>query len=283
MANWHNHGHLVDTRPYRPPHRYDMKKIESAQQGNSPGLTRNIAQFWSQNVNAERIHGRAVTDVERGEDKYFLDLEEQRYRTHYHIQPWLDELEPDKEILEIGCGVGMDSSQIAKRGLHLSAMDLTFVGVSTAKSRFLKDKLQGRFLVGDACSLPFSDSSFDYVYSFGVLHHTADTEKSIDEVYRVLQPGGQARIMLYNRRSLNELVHRLTRVPFEEKDALCPVVRRFTKKEVLQLFREFSEVNMDLEFVFGEGYGAVYRMLPRWLYRALSGSVGWHIMITATK
>ena len=40
---------------------------------------------------------------------------------------------------------------------------------------------------GDAENMPFADKSFDIVYSFGVLHHTPDTEKSIAEVHRVLR------------------------------------------------------------------------------------------------
>lgn len=260
-----------------------MKRIESAKPDYTPELTRSIERFWTDNVNAERIYGRALTDVKRGEDKYFIDLEKQRYQTHYHIKPWLDQLKPEKSILEVGCGIGLDSVQIAQRGLDLFALDLTFVGIDTAKKRFSKESLPGKFLVGDGCHLPFSENSFHYVYSFGVLHHAADTKKSIEELYRVLQPGGQARIMLYNRHSFNELVHRITRVPFEEKDKLCPVVRRFTKKETLKIFSNFSKVEIKLEYLFGEGYGIVFRLFPGWLYRALSGVLGWHIMITATK
>ncbi len=57
--------------------------------------------------------------------------------------------------------------------------------------------------VADAENLPFESDSFDVVYSFGVLHHTPDTQKAIDEVYRVLKPGGKIIIMLYNRTSLH--------------------------------------------------------------------------------
>jgi ubiquinone/menaquinone biosynthesis C-methylase UbiE len=128
-----------------------------------------------------------------------------------------------------------------------------------------------------------ANDAFDYVYSFGVLHHVADTEHSIREVFRVLKPGGQARIMLYNRHSLNELVHRLVRVPFEERDELCPVVRRFSNKEVETLFGQFSSVQQSLEYVYGEGYGLLFKLTPVWLHRLLSKYWGWHIMIAATK
>jgi SAM-dependent methyltransferase len=121
------------------------------------------------------------------------------------------------------------------------------------------------------------------VYSFGVMHHAPDTQKCIDEAYRVLRPGGQALIMLYHRHSLNEAVHRLVRVPFEERDELCPVVRRFTIDEVRSMFARFAQVDVHCDFVFGEGYGPLFRWTPLPLYRWLSRHFGWHLMIRATR
>jgi ubiquinone/menaquinone biosynthesis C-methylase UbiE len=54
---------------------------------------------------------------------------------------------------------------------------------------------------GDAEDLSFEDGAFDIVYSNGVLHHTVSTEKAMDEVFRVLKPGGLAVIMLYCKSS----------------------------------------------------------------------------------
>ena len=89
--------------------------------------------------------------------------------------------------------------------------------------------------------------------------------------------------MLYHRRSLNEWVHRLTRIPFEERDTVCPVVRRFSKDETRQLFSSFSEVELSLTHAFGEGYGKLYHLIPGWLYNYLSRHFGWHLMIRAVK
>src|SRR5262249_53001175 len=55
----------------------------------------------------------------------------------------------------------------------------------------------------DAERLPFDDASFDLFYSHGVLHHTPDTQRAIDEAHRVLRPGGTAMVMLYHRSSYN--------------------------------------------------------------------------------
>lgn len=262
---------------------YQMKKIEPAQVENCEGLTREIRDFWTSNVNAERVLGKTVSGAERGSEQYFADLEAQRYRSHRHLAPWIQSMTPGGHVLEIGCGVGLDSHSMTRHGLQVTAVDLTEVGVGTVKQRYEANKLSGAFSVANAMSLPFKDDSFDYVYSFGVLHHAADTDQTIQEAHRVLKPGGQALIMLYNRRSLNEWVHRITRIPFEEKDAMCPVVRRFTMAETRALFRKFSEINIHKDFLYGEGYGKLFELTPLWLYNPLSALIGWHLMIRATK
>ncbi|HET7843049.1 MAG TPA: class I SAM-dependent methyltransferase [Xanthomonadales bacterium] len=260
-----------------------MKGIEPSSQQATPGLTRKIADFWTRNVNAERLFGRSVSAHPRGSDGYFADLEAQRYRTHRHLPPWIASMTPGRSVLEVGSGIGLDSWRMASSGLEVTAIDLTTVGAATAAARFARNGRPARFAAADAGSLPFPDASFDYVYSFGVLHHAADTARCIDEVRRVLRPGGEALIMLYHRRSLNELVHRIMRVPFEEKDELCPVVRRYTRDEVRELFRDYASVDVHADYLFGEGYGALYRWFPDFLYRPLSRWIGWHLMIRAVR
>ncbi|MEE8429282.1 MAG: class I SAM-dependent methyltransferase [Gammaproteobacteria bacterium] len=260
-----------------------MKRIEPAKQDARAGLSREIREFWTDNVNAERIMGRPVTRSQRGEEQYFTDLETQRYRSHRHLLPWISAMESSGSVLEIGCGVGLDTFQMATRGMQVKAVDLTDVGVKTASKRLTKHKLPATFAAADACNLPFGNDTFNYVYSFGVLHHVADTDRSIHEVYRVLKKGGEARIMLYHRRSINEIVHRLTRTPFEEKDKCCPVVRRFTIEEVRKLFDPFSQVDIFLDYAYGEGYGRLFKLTPAIIHRFLSRRWGWHIMITAKK
>jgi len=260
-----------------------MKSIEPSNPEHDDCTTKKIREFWSENVNAERIMDKNVSEHKRGQEGYFSDLEQQRYRSHQHLIPWIKSMTPGKSVLEIGCGIGLDSFTIAKHGMLLTSMDLTDIGVNTAKNRFNTQGVSGSFLAANACTLPFKDHSFDYIYSFGVLHHVADTKQSIKEVYRVLHTNGEALIMLYNRISLNELIHRITRIPFEEKSKLCPVVRRYSKTEIKDLFHDFSSVDIQLEYVYGEGYGKIFRFTPRWLYKILSHYLGWHIMIRATK
>ncbi len=260
-----------------------MKPIEPAKLDPNPGMVDDVSDFWSRNVNAERLMGRAVSDQERGTEIYFNDLETQRYRSHRHLPDWVASMRSGSHVLEVGCGVGLDSVRMAHRGLRVTAVDLTVVGASTANHRAVENNIDASYACADAEHLPFPDSTFDYVYSFGVMHHAPDTQRCIDEAFRVLRPGGQALIMLYHRHSLNEAVHRILRVPFEERDELCPVVRRFTIGEVKSMFARFSHIDVHADFVFGEGYGRLFKWTPLPIYRFLSRLVGWHLMIRATR
>ncbi|MBI2236369.1 MAG: methyltransferase domain-containing protein [Magnetospirillum sp.] len=107
-----------------------------------------------------------------------------------------------KTVLEIGPGGGAHSCLFKRHGAHVTAVDLTPErALSTAFKLSLVRGGEGRAFNADAENLPFADGSFDYVYSNGVLHHSADTDRTLAEVCRVLKPGGRAVLMLYSRHS----------------------------------------------------------------------------------
>ena len=80
----------------------------------------------------------------------------------------------------------------------LTGIDLTDRAIQFTQERLGFYSLYSDLRVADAENLPFSDNSFDIVYSYGVLHHSPDTAQAIREVHRVLRPGGSARIMIYH-------------------------------------------------------------------------------------
>src|SRR5690606_19372236 len=100
--------------------------------------------------------------------------------------------------LEVGCGIGIDSIQFARAGNDLTLLDLTIESVSIARSRLESEGFTASYVSGDSENLPFADNQFDVVYSYGVIHHSPDTARSVSEIFRVLKPGGQAVVMLYN-------------------------------------------------------------------------------------
>jgi SAM-dependent methyltransferase len=112
-------------------------------------------------------------------------------------------------ILDYGCGPGDDlagflvhtqaamviGADVSPKALKLAAQRVSLHGVDPERYRLLQ--------LSDAePSLPLDDSSVDYVQCGGVLQHTSRPDRILRELRRVLHPGGQGRIMVYNRNSL---------------------------------------------------------------------------------
>ena len=106
-----------------------------------------------------------------------------------------------KKVLEIGCGAGAITAQLAKHGAQVTAVDLTEHALRLTRRRFELFDLDGDIRQMDAEHLDFPDASFDFVWSWGVIHHSARTEDIISQIHRVLKPGGETRVMVYNRNS----------------------------------------------------------------------------------
>ena len=158
-----------------------------------------IREFWESNP-----CGSKFTPDDIGTRQFFEAAERFRYEAEGHILKMLPlDRVAEKSVLEIGCGLGTDGSQFAGHGARYVGMDLTSAAVHLTQRRLRLFDLSGSVLEGDAENLPFEDETFDFVYSHGVLHHTPDTQRAFDEIYRVLRTGGQAILMLYHRHSWN--------------------------------------------------------------------------------
>ena len=108
-----------------------------------------------------------------------------------------------KRVLEIGCGLGSHSQLLAAAGCNLTSIDLTPRAVELTTRRLKLHDLSSDVREMDAEEMKFGDGEFDFIWSWGVIHHSADAERIIREVSRVLKPGGQFRLMVYNRRAVD--------------------------------------------------------------------------------
>lgn len=187
---------------------------------------------------------------------FFDEIEEHRYTAEPFVcrfaefQQW-----SGKRILEIGVGSGTDFVNFARAGAVASGVDLTEQGVALTRRRLELEGLEGDVRVADAENLPFDDGTFDLVYSWGVLHHTPDTEKAIGEVRRILKPDGEARIMLYARYSWTGfriwVRHALLRGrPFRSLSWVWAHhmesvgTKAYTRREAERLFQAFADVRI---------------------------------------
>ena len=162
--------------------------------------------FWSANQPGFRFSAAPV-----GSPEFFAEVEEYRYSLEPHI-PEVVQFEQwkDRRVLEAGCGMATDGAQFARAGAQYTGLDFSAGALSLAHRKFSLEDLPGRFVRGSVSVLPFADESFDLVYSHGVIHHIADTERAVQEFHRVLSPTGTAIVMLYHRRSLNYYLTILT-------------------------------------------------------------------------
>ncbi len=103
------------------------------------------------------------------------------------------------DVLEIGCGNGSHGQLLATHARSYTGIDLTDYAIKSTSARLAIWGLDGQVLKMDAEKLQFPDSSFDFVWSWGVIHHSANTQGILKEMNRVLRPGGHAVVMVYYR------------------------------------------------------------------------------------
>ena len=200
--------------------------------------------------------GSTLTLEKPGSPEFFAEIEAKRYRAEPFIKEFADFASwRGKRILEIGVGAGSDFLNFVRAGADATGVDLTPAAIALVRQRLVLEGLSARTFVADAERLPTQDESFDLVYSWGVLHHTPDTATAITEVRRVLRPGGEARVMLYSRRSwlafglwIRQALAR-GRPGQTLSDVLArylesPGTKAYTANEIRALFSGFSNVGL---------------------------------------
>lgn len=229
--------------------------------------------------------------------------------SRYKLEPYIAEFadfknSKNKKILEIGVGLGADHECFAKNGAKLWGIDLTNRAVNHTKKRLKKQNLISSIKVGDAENLPFSNEFFDNVYSWGVLHHSPNTENAITEVHRVLKKSGVAKIMIYHKWSIVGLMlwlrYGLVRFYNLEKTynkfLESPGTKAYSIKQTKKMFSAFKKTEISIELTHGDllssdagqrHQGLVLKiakkLLPRFLIKTFFKNFGLYMLIKARK
>jgi SAM-dependent methyltransferase len=111
-------------------------------------------------------------------------------------------ISPGDRLLDLGCGGGRHAFEAARRGAQVVAMDtdcseldrVTATFAAMAEAGEIPDGASGQAVAGDATSIPFPDGSFDKVIAAEVLEHLPADQSAMDEITRVLRPGGMAAV-----------------------------------------------------------------------------------------
>jgi ubiquinone/menaquinone biosynthesis C-methylase UbiE len=267
---------------------------------------------WDPKQEAMRLWGAdpcggQAGDSPEGTPEFFRSIDRDRYGAY---APWLPAAagftqHAGQRLLEIGCGMGTDLASFARGGANVMAVDLTPRHLGIARQRLQVEGHPVRLVRSDGEVLPFPDNTFDVVYSFGVLHHTPGTEKAIEEVRRVLRPGGSAIIALYHRDSvfywfytilLRGLLkgvlfrHGYRRLvadieQHEHTDAL-PLVKVYSRGQLRRIFRRYSSIATEVYHLDAGHFSylsPIVRRFPQSWMDAAARRAGWYIFAKAVK
>jgi ubiquinone/menaquinone biosynthesis C-methylase UbiE len=253
----------------------------------SRNLIKQIASYWD-----EHIHDLSITTHAVGTPGFFQELDQYRYDKLNYL-PRLVHFSSykGKNLLEVGCGAGIDLVRFAREGANVTGIDLSETAIDLAYRNFMQSGLNVDLSVMNGECMQFADNMFDVVYAHGVLQYTSDAEKMIAEIHRVLRPGGEAIMMVYNKYSWLNLMRNVTKVPLEHEGA--PVLRKFSVSELKQLLRPFQEYRIVPERfpvktklhsgwkarLFNNVFVGAFNLMPRPWIRPF----GWHLMAFALK
>jgi 2-polyprenyl-3-methyl-5-hydroxy-6-metoxy-1,4-benzoquinol methylase len=163
-------------------------------------------------LNADSIQQQVVAMYERHpfpaySDKFRKTAEEMDLKMRLLGVPQSDY--HGRKILDAGCGTGEFTCWYAARGNEVTAIDLSRPSLEHAKAYAAKYHLDDRidFQQQSVLDLNLPNETFDFVYCYGVLHHTPDPHRGFRELVRVCKPGGVVVVSVYNRYS--RFMHRL--------------------------------------------------------------------------
>lgn len=250
-------------------------------------LISRVAAYWD-----EHIHDLAITSSPAGTPEFFQQLAEYRYDKLNYLSRLVDfDGYQGRDLLEIGCGAGIDLVRFARGGTKVTGIDLSKTAIDLACKNFEQNEQNADLRVMNGECMQFADNTFDVVYAHGVLQYTADSSKMVNEIHRVLRPGGETIMMVYNKHSWLNLMRNVTNVPLEHEDA--PVLRKFSVSELKQLLHPFQDYRIIPErfpvktklhsgwkaHLFNSVFVRVFNLMPkRWIR-----PFGWHLVAFAIK
>lgn len=292
-----------------------------------------VKQYWDNRPCNIRHSKKSICSPE-----YTKEVTEKKYFVEPHIPKFADfDNFEGCLVLEIGCGIGTDTISFLKAGANVIAVDLSKNSIDVANIRIrrddtTKDKLDHIILVNGNIedkdtvnNIKISAGNFpdysgeentviDLVYSFGVLHHTPNMRKAIENIAQMTEPGTPFKLMVYHRRSIRVLeillssfcaivkgkvkfgkgfVDRLVALRSEAQYG-CPITNTFTKESITEmLYPYFEPIVMQIEHIFPYQIQSyikneykkkwIYRYMPTSWFRWLETHFGWHLCIDAVR
>ena len=246
-----------------------------------------VRDYWN-----SHLHDISVVKSEPGTLDFFDQLNAYRFGKLHYLPKLVNYTGYDgKKVLEVGCGAAVDSVHFAKGGAQVTGIDLADVSIGLAKKNFGLRQLPGEFFVMNGEAMEFADDTFDLVYCHTVLMYTPNIQQMIDEIHRVLKPGGTAVLQLFNRKSWLTAMSAIVKVDVEHVNApnfalysraeFEEMLKRYSSYEIIpERFPYPTKIHSGLKAqLYNNVFVRGFNIIPRFLVKPL----GWHLVSFATK
>lgn len=246
---------------------------------------------------------------EIGTKEYFDEVENKKYFVEPHILTFANFAKwKNKKVLEIGCGIGTACISFLKENAIYTGIDLTDSAIELAKKRIdVYNYTADLYVMNAEIELP--KDKYDLIYSFGVIHHSINPKKIIENAYNVIKDDGEFRLMLYSKWSYklfwmmntyddfewkfdNDLNHKIAK--YSEAQTGCPQTLTYTFDDIEELLNPyFKIVNIWKDHIFSydiEEYkkhnyvkSKEFESINNSDFKSLEKELGWHTMVICKK
>lgn len=231
---------------------------------------------------------------------FFKEIQKKRYFVESHIYKFANfKKYKNKNVLEIGCGIGTDACEFIKNNSKYYGVDCSKKSLEIAKKRINVlnlEKYNPIFFHLNAENLSQIQKlniKFDLIYSFGVIHHSTNMKKCFDEIYKLANKKTEIKIMLYAKNSYKNFLVDITPYRYEAQ-VNCPVINKIDYFDLKKLInKKFKILKLEQNFIFPykinyykkNVYKKInyFKVMPKKIFNALEKNIGEHMLITLKK
>ena len=231
-----------------------------------------------------------------GSRAYFDEVEQKKFTAEPHIPAFCEfDRWEGRRVLEIGSGIGTMAINFARKGAQYTGVELSQASLDLTQQRFDVYGYTGKFYQGDAEYLTdfLPVESYDLVFTWGVIHHSPDPKRILEQAQHYMKPGTVLKVMVYAADSWKNY---MIEAGYDQPEAQygCPIAYTYTQQQLVDMIGPgFHDVVVQQDHIFPfqiEPYKQGQYMKQPWfehmpddIFHVLEKKLGWHLMLTAER
>lgn len=229
---------------------------------------------------------------------YFNEISKKRYFVESHIKKFVNfKKYKNKNVLEIGFGIGTDAIEFLKSGANYHGIELSDRSFDITRKRIELFKLTKKStLINDEAEnlgkYFSSKNNFHLIYSFGVLHHSSSLSKCLKVIYNLMSKNTICKIMLYAKNSYKYFLMKENLIRYEAQKGV-PVIDFYEHDDIRLLFKKFKIIDIQQKFIFPYKIKPYkknqyikldhFKYMDKKIFNILENNLGEHLLITFKK